>query len=69
MLDWNWSTSLSYSGVIINEERRVIINGAHCKMSFDDEATGGDCDGIDFKWMRDDSDSFSEDDDWNDREG
>ncbi|XP_059167919.1 potassium channel subfamily T member 2-like [Physella acuta] len=38
-------------------------------MSFDDEATGGDCDGIDFKWMRDDSDSFSEDDDWNERDG
>ncbi|CAL1535817.1 unnamed protein product, partial [Lymnaea stagnalis] len=38
-------------------------------MSFDDDTAGGDCDGIDFKWMRDDSDSFAEEDDWNERDG
>ncbi|KAH9496282.1 hypothetical protein Btru_017994 [Bulinus truncatus] len=37
-------------------------------MSFDEETTGADCDGIDFKWMREDSDSFTEEDD-NDRDG
>lgn len=29
----------------------------------------GDCDGIDFKWMKNDLDDSSEDDDWPERDG
>ncbi|XP_055872368.1 potassium channel subfamily T member 2-like isoform X3 [Biomphalaria glabrata] len=37
-------------------------------MSFDDDTTGADCDGIDFKWMQEDSDSYAEEEE-NDRDG
>lgn len=37
-------------------------------MSFDDDSA--ECDGIDFKWMRSDGDSSSDDDErYNDRDG
>ncbi|XP_012937020.1 potassium channel subfamily T member 2 [Aplysia californica] len=38
-------------------------------MTDDDDIGDGDCDGIDFKWMRNDSDSESEEEDWTEREG
>ncbi|KAK0055823.1 potassium channel subfamily T member 2, partial [Biomphalaria pfeifferi] len=37
-------------------------------MSFDDDTTGADCDGIDFKWMQEDSDSYAEEEE-NDHDG